>query len=201
MANTKTIEDVDIFGRRNLKGSPFYYTGDRALQNAITMFVTSQKGDYLENPLLGGYLLQLQFKSLNLNVRQLQFELLQALQQRFSGAASFDFVRFSPDAANRRWILDVYFKSLYSQKSQQLTIETTLEIQKIKQESPIIEYTEVEYEGDNLIEFVESKLEELADETLIFHDKLQQWVWGQYVFPNLEATDSEFPTVLGLING
>lgn len=62
MITTSTIKgfyDISLYGKRTSGGAIEEFYNKKAFENSIIMWMTSMRGDYIRNPLRGGYLIPL----------------------------------------------------------------------------------------------------------------------------------------------
>jgi phage baseplate assembly protein W len=97
-----TYQDVDIYGELNPNGELKTYAGKDAIKNALQLWLSSKKGEYLLNPGLGGPLDTFSFKTMNEeSLTILRFQLMSAIDTEFAPAIRLTNVLFNPDFQNR----------------------------------------------------------------------------------------------------
>jgi hypothetical protein len=190
------FEDFDIYGREHDDGSPFYFQDDEALNNALILWITSSKGDFIRNPEEGGILNKYLFKNMTPTmIEQLQFSLSNAILRRFSGMLTLNSININPEKVSRSIKIDLYYTSLATNKPSIATLYID--------EFPTIvyyKYQDVGYVGDNLYNFVVLKKPSMTGRKMTYNIEEESWTWGKFKFINLTTSDSRFSDILAYIN-
>jgi len=199
------FEDLDVYGNELASGEPVYYTGDSAVSNSIIAFVTSKKGDYINNPGVGGVLNYLLFKPMKKNMRKFKSEMLDGLTASFSKIVTFQGLTLEAFPEKRYWLVKIAYTSLLTGKTNLITLytkgvfESNSEIGSGGVEASL-EFINVDYEDENLTTFVDDHLVELKDYKLIYDINEESWVWYKYKLVNLTTESSNFSAILQAIN-
>ena len=69
LTEKKVYHDIDVYGNETQAGQPLEYFDEEAIKNALILYLTSSKGDYIRNPKAGGVLKNLLFKQ-NMSMRK-----------------------------------------------------------------------------------------------------------------------------------
>ena len=190
------FEDFDIYGREKDDGQPYYFHDDEALGNALTLWLTSKRGDFIRDPEEGGILDHYLFKNMtNSSINQIQFMLTNAIYRKFSNSIQLNNLVIAPDRVSRTIEISIYYTSLVSNKQNTVTIYID--------EFPDIvyyKYQDVEYVGETLYNFIVLKKPSMNGRRLTYNIEEESWTWGKYKFVNLTTTDSYFSVILAYIN-
>jgi len=191
------FEDFDIYGREHDDGTPFYFHDDDSLATAITLWLTSKRGDFIRDPEEGGILDKFIFKNMTAgSIEKMQFSLTNAIYRKFSNLLTLNNIDITPDRSSRTIQIDIYYTSLATNKPKLATLYID--------EFPTInyyKYQDVEYTEDSLYNFVVLKKPSLPGRKLTYNIEQESWTWGKYKLVNLETTDSRFSDILAYING
>ncbi len=189
-------QDIDIYSRDNVNGEPITYLGTDAIKNAISLWLSSKRGDYLMEPSAGGPLDVAQFKTMTPeNLQNLQFQLLTALSTEFQPSVNVQSIDFFPDYQNR--MLEI--RIIYSIPGEGVIDSVSL-FTNNNYETVNFEYTSVDYVGDNLYEFFIIKKPDQRQNKLLYDYDLGSWKWGKFKFPNLTPLDTRFEDILIIAN-
>lgn len=192
-----TLVDIDVYGSQNQDGTGKLLYGDDALSNAITFWLTSKKGEFINDPNRGGPLDNIIFKNLNENTGRLESIIRTRINENFSSVINLRQVKVSPDYENRLWIIDIAYTSLLTQETKQLEVLAATD--SAPQPRPSI--VPVPYTGENLLNFILIKQVEQPQEKLLYNEDSDTWDWGVYRLSQFTQTDPQFSTVLQIING
>lgn len=189
-------QDIDIYSRDNVNGEPITYLSTDAIKNAISLWLSSKRGDYLMEPSAGGPLDVAQFKTMTPeNLQNLQFQLLTALSTEFQPSVNVQSIDFFPDYQNR--MLEI--RIIYSIPGEGVIDSVSL-FTNNNYETVNFEYTSVDYVGDNLYEFFIIKKPDQRQNRLLYDYDLGSWKWGKFKFPNLTPLDTRFEDILIIAN-
>jgi len=104
--NTQTIVDYDIEGGLDRRGNLKKLYGKEALNNAIVLWLNSQKGDFYGELNKGGKIIKYLSKGLSDDVKeQLETSIREGLEEDFSVTLIIDYLNLEPDYVKRRWVL------------------------------------------------------------------------------------------------
>lgn len=191
-----TYSDADIFGRELSNGQAVEHIDSEAVKNALTLFLTSKKGDFLMQPELGGPLDRVLFKSLDGNVSSLViFTIKNALTNYFSPAIKIKDIKFEPDYINKIWQITIYYTSSLSSTIEQVEVYTK-DILNISQQVN----QNVLYVGENLKIFCLMQKPSMKSELLTYDDSDEKFHWGKFIFENFTIEDNEYENILAICN-
>jgi hypothetical protein len=186
-----------MWGEQNVDGTAKTFIDDAALSNAISAYLMSRKGDYIQAPNEGGPLDVFTFKNLDDGyIEKLKFSIQSSLHIHFSALIDLKSVIITPDYTNRLSEIKIIYVSKLSSENNSATIY-------IKDTSNVSNFTyiDIPYTEDNLLAFVQIKYVDMKKKKLIFSEKELAWVWGEsFKFINLTTSDSKFSDILALCN-
>lgn len=194
--STNFYHDIDIFGRESRPGVALEYGNQDAIKNALTLFLTSKKGDYLRNPSAGGIIDFSLFKTINeINLQKLGFVLKNAINNFFTPAVELLEVNLIPDYDHRILQYDIIYKDTETLTINNVSIYTNISYQYQK-----FEFTSVEYTEDNLLKFI--MLQKIDDPTkrLLYNSDDGLWYYGKFKLVNLTQSDPYFDQILAAAN-
>ena len=189
--------DIDIFGRELPNGAAIEYTDEEAVKNALTLWLTSKRGDFLRNPSAGGVVDFFVFKSMNnVNKGRLVFSLKNAINNNFFPKIQLTNVDIIPNYADKYWEITVEYIDPFTGKSQTSNIYT-----KDLSKRETFVYEEIDYEDENLENFILLKKPGMPGKLLIYNVEFGCFTWGQYKFTNLTPESSNLERLLSIVNG
>ena len=190
------IHDIDIYGREETSGKPFEILNEEAINNALTLWLTSKAGDFLRNPTVGGILDRILFKNI-------ESESLDKWLFSLKNAVFFEFIP-SID------IIDLSIENEYSQRYLKIKlvyrINLTNQIQSLevftKNLLPIVEQKQqsIPYTGQNLLMFCMIRKPDMKNKLLEYDIKESKWEWGIYEFINFSDSDTYYEQILSICN-
>ena len=191
--------DLDVFGRENPDGTGLLHSGDDALSNALTAWLTTRRGDFVNRPDLGGPLDRLLFKNLGFaDLDLLTFELKNQIRDNFEGVLQLLELSVIPDFENRLWRIEIAYRSSLTGNTNTLEVLTDAS-ETLPQ--PSISLIDVDFEGENLLNFVLLKIPEQPEERLSFDPDTELWNWGIYKLTKFSTNSENFDQIFALING
>jgi phage baseplate assembly protein W len=191
-----TFADSDIFGRELSNGQAVEHIDAEAIKNALTLFLTSKKGDFLMQPEMGGPLDRVLFKSLDGNVSALViFTIKNALINYFSPAIKIIDIQFDPDYTSRIWQITIYYTSNLSTTIEQVEVYTKDILNITQQLTQNILYT-----GESLRMFCLMQKSSMGSELLALDTTDNKWHWGKFLFENFTTEDAFFTDILAICN-
>jgi hypothetical protein len=191
-----TYVDVDLYGRETSAGVGIEYLDEDAVKNALELWLTSKKGDFLYNHGEGGVLDYTLFKNLSdANLRLLTFQIKNAFHNAFFPALEFNQVVFTPDYEARILEIDISYTNPASSISSTITlfVNTTYSYQRFS-------YEDIPYIGENLRNFCMVKSVDMTQYKLLYDMEDQIWKWGMYKFTNFNSSDPFFSDILAICN-
>ncbi len=194
-----SVIDVDIYGREKLDGSPVTYEDDDAISNSLVYFLTSQKGDYISDPDRGGILYYLLYKSMMTDIESLEFLIENEINDNFSHVIDLEQVLVTPLYEEREWEIKINYTSLLTNKNKSLTVYLDSSPNNWT-ETEEVEYMDIDYEGENLFNFILLTQPALPNEKILFNDEFLCWTWGHYKLIKLNDSDDYFSSILALLN-
>ena len=193
---TKFYHDIDIFGRESKPGIALEYSNSEAISNALTLFLTSKKGEYLKNPFDGGVLDYSLFKNFNSGTLQkLAFILKTAINNYFSSLINLQEINLTPDYDNHILQYNIVYENLETLTTNNVTIYTNTSYQYQK-----FEYTNIEYIEQNLLKFIMLQKTGDPSQKLLYNSDDGIWYYGKFKLINLTQEDSFFDQILSVAN-
>lgn len=193
---TTIYHDVDYQGLENPNGTIKEYTEDDALNSALSIWLTSKKGDYIRDPRRGGPLDIALFKNLtNTNIEKLKFSLNNLLSLNFENLLK---VRGISIINNKelRWIeVEISYLSLLSGEPNKVKIYIDDPSQ-----ITIFKYEEIEWTGETLENFVIVKEPFMDGKLIVWSVEEDSYVWGKYKLINLTTSDPRFNSIITIAN-
>lgn len=191
-----TFHDIDIYGELNSNGEVKTYAGEDAVKNALQLWMSSKRGEYLFNPELGGPLDAFTFKVMTEeSLTLLRFELVNAINREFAPAVNVTNVIFRPDFNNR--ILDIVLAYQIQETGEQGEVTVFTNAQYSYRN---FNYEDILEVGENLKSFFTIKKPSMMDKRLLFDNEGSFWKWGKYKLVNLTPMDPCFEDILIIAN-
>lgn len=197
IATELEIVDIDVYGRTDNVGNLILHNQDYAISNCLVFWLTSKAGDYIYFPELGGPLERLKFKLMNLTtVTNLTTFLSNTINEYFGNVLTLQSVIVSPD--NKKRILFVEVQYISKVTNDPNKVNFTIK----KSDTPVTNNTRypVPYVGDNLVNFVLTQIVNYQGQKLTFSDSENNWIWGPFIFTNLNDSMEEFTIIQDIIN-
>lgn len=191
------IVDVDLYGRQDTSGGPTSYQDDEAIRNAMLLWLSSSRGDFLYRPREGGPLTMLLFKPLISNTEAYEFRLRESIQEAFGSYVQVKAVSITPDRVNYVWRITIATLSLLTGGPLNLQVNTPSQRPRLDQPSAT---QNISYVGAQLLTWVQTTKPTYPAERLLYNEQTAQWYWGKYVFTELVETDPFFAEILTTIN-
>ncbi|MDD5651516.1 MAG: hypothetical protein PHF86_14070 [Candidatus Nanoarchaeia archaeon] len=188
--------DIDIFGRESKPGTALEYFNADAIANALTLFLTTKKGDLLRNPNEGGVIDVAMFKTLNDgNIQKIGFQLKNAINNYFAPLIELQAINLIPDYENHLLQYDITFKDLTTFTTNTVTIYTNTSYQYQK-----FNFTEVAYIELNLLRFIQLQKTGDNSQKLLYNSDDGYWYFGKFKLINFTTTDPYFDAILSAAN-
>lgn len=189
--------DIDIYGYENGDGSPVIHYDDAAIKNALTLWVTSKKGEFLYAPRSGGILDPLLFKNMDPNkLQMILFGIKNDIVTAFTPAINLVGLDVKPDYENRLLEISIQYASKTTGQIEEVLIYTK-NIYSITEQ----EFQDVTFTGLNLKTFCLMKKPDMEGKILSYDENNLKWQWGIYTFSNLTEADPYFSEILAICNG
>lgn len=191
-------QDIDIWGAELPNGQAKEYIGSEAVKNALQLWLAVEKGGYLMNPGEGGPIDNIPFKTMSQqNLMSIKFQLMNALTKDFAPALRVTNLILTPDYQNRLLEIDIYYTILETGIPDNVTIFTNSDYAVNN-----FTYEEINYTGDNLIEFFTIKKPSIPNSRLVYDTEGNFWKWNKYKFTsNLPLDVDTFTQILIIANG
>ena len=195
--------DIDGSGAEDSAGNPVTYFDKYAIQQAILKYLSSDAGDYLMLPEMGGITETLLFTNMTPAVgEEIENTLRSALRDNFSDAISNIRVVSNPILETEVWEITISFMDKLND-NQISTLVITMEDTESTQDK-FTKFIDLESTGDNLIEdiiYIKANIAGMTDKILAYNFTEGLFFWGQYRLTNFSSASPNFSEVLALING
>ena len=190
-------QDIDIFGNENYNGTPKEYFDRDALKNALTMWLMTKRGDFIDSPGEGGILDSYTFKNLTReNEEKLKFRIESSLNTYFSEIIELIDITIVPNATLRFTEVTITYNDLLNGEQNQITVYPKEFSKKV-----VIKYEDVFLDGENLFNFVKIKKPSMVGQKIVFSVDEGKWVWGNRLrFLNFSFSDPFFEQIIEYIN-
>jgi hypothetical protein len=189
------LQDIDIYGREINTGAPKEHFEQEAVKNALTLWLTSKKGEFLYQPELGGILTPSIFKLMSdNNLDLLAFKIRNAINNSFFPSIQLTSLDLNPNYEQRMLEISIQYINPVS-----LREEAVLIYLNAPQPEKRWSYEEIAYVGENLRNFVLLKKPENIDKKLLYNSD-GVWVYGKYQLTNLTTEDAYFNEILEICN-
>lgn len=188
--------DIDIFGREKADGSALEFFDEEAIKNAVKLWLTSKKGEFLYQPEEGGVLERALFKNMEGDSMTLfLFTLKNAMINNFAPSITPLSIELVPNYETRLLEIEITYRNNTTDSIQTLNI-LTKDVPKITEQL----YQDVLYTGENLKMYCLMKKPDMDGHLLVYDPSNSVWRWGLYNFVNLVETDAFFNEILSICN-
>jgi hypothetical protein len=188
--------DLDIYGRNNTDGTAMEYFDEDAVKTALTLWLTSKKGEFILNPDAGGVLDSATFKNLEGKaIKTLLFRLKNALLLEFVPTIQLVNMIVTPDYEQRVWQVEIQYRNLLTNQIASVYFYSK-DLVNIEEQSE----EDIEYVGENLRMFCLVKKPDMEGELLVYNDNDLVWKWGLYRFINFSISDPYYNEILAIAN-
>ena len=191
----ETIVDIDVYGRLGVQNTLTEHQNDKAISNAMVLYLTSNSGDFLLAPEKGGILKRILFKITNEQLlNEKTKEIVEALELEFGAVAKNIECELTHDGYTKLTEVNVFWESSLSGEENQVQFfsKNSLEAEVRRIYIPFI--------GDNLLAFCILKKDEQTG-IRISKDSIENiYVWGQYAFSNFTELDSNYNDIILICN-
>ena len=191
------FHDIDPFGEETNEGEAREYLDSQAIKTALTLWLTSKRGDYIENLSEGGMIKRFLFKNLTgENEEKLKFRLQTAFETYFSEYAELVRVNIIPNYVQRFTEIHIKYRDKLTNEVDTLSIYPKIENQK-----QLVSYEIVEFVGENLFSYAKAKKPDLLNKKLIYNVEENAWIWGNSLkLINFNFEDPYFEQILSYVN-
>lgn len=198
-----SLADIDVYGRTTTDGTPKIQQGDNAISNALILYLTSRKGDFVNQPTFGGPLEFMLFKNLIRNTEDIETKIANEINTIFGNLITLQEVSVEPDFLGRQWLVDIVYKGnatgdLSKVQYYANSAQSQFNAPKVFTSN---RYVDIHYSGENLYNFVLLKKEEIPGERLVKNSEDNLYYCGFYRFSNLLITDPYFSRIEYVLNG
>ncbi len=191
-----TLHDIDIWGRNDENGNALEYFDQAAIKNALTFWLVSKKGEYINNPVEGGVLDFTLFKNMNEeNLETIHFKIKNALINRFTPTLEITKIELAPNYEKRYLKINIDYINPIDLQQESISLYANVFDKETR-----LEYQEIEYTGNNLLNFVIIKKADNVEKKLVFDVQLNCWVYGDFKFVNFNTEDPYFEEILRICN-
>lgn len=178
--------DLDIYGRDNLDGTAMQYIDSKAVGNALQMYLSSKKGDFLYAPSSGGILDSQTFRVMTLeSLTMLQFNIRNALTNYFSPAIQIISINLEAMYDERALKITIIYSS--GANVEKATVYTNAEFS-----NPHYEYVDVDYVGENLLKLCQIKKADMQGKYMELETNTDIWTWGNLRFVNFDFNEDPY---------
>jgi hypothetical protein len=193
---TNFYHDIDIFGREKREGIALDCLNADAIKNALILFLTTKKGDYIRNPGAGGIVDFAFFKTpTEANIQKIGFILKNAINNYFVPAIELQEINVIPDYDNKILEISIVYKDLTTLVINNVSLYTNTSYAYQK-----FEYEEVSYTGANLLRFIILQKTGDPSKKLIYNSDDGVWYYGKFKLINLTQSDPYFDQILQAAN-
>lgn len=190
-----TYVDADIYGRHDAAGNLVEHrTDDLCVSNALVAWLTSDVGDYIYSPDIGGLLWKSLYKVMTpVKIKALKDTISETIAANFSDVLTVTAVNITQDnQSGRTYNIEILYKSLLSNQNIMVAFDTK------PRPEPIQTYLDVAYTGENAYTFTDLQLPFQKGLILQKNPDDGLYYWGKYRFTNLQPTDPKFKSILDL---
>ena len=189
--------DLDLYGTQNPDGSAVEYIGSAAVKQAVYLWMTSKRGEFVRNPSAGGLFDSVLFKPMTrTNIETLEFTIKNNFTNYFTPAVTLQALQVIPDYVTRTTQINISYYDTVNYAVETVTIYTNSDYA-----TKNYEYETITYIEQNLYNFCMLMKTDMPNDKLIFNNDTNQWNYGKYIFINLEITDPYFDAILQICNG
>jgi len=189
--------DISLYGEENPDGSAKELFDDDCIGNALVLWLTSRRGDFILSPTTGGILEDMVFKNMsNLNIELLVFKLQTEILLTYSDILSLSGIQVIPNYTERFLEIKISYQIISTKKDKTATIyiDTAIKPEKFV-------YEDVLYTGQNLESFVLVTKSTMKGKVLQWNFDENSFVWGRFRLINLTDSDPYFSRILQTCNG
>lgn len=199
MSTPEIYHDIDPFGTEFSDGNPKEYLDAEALKIALSMWLMSKKGDYLESLEEGGILTGALFKlPTGENEENLRFKIQVAFNTYFPTTVKLLGITISPNYSQKCLEIDIRYRDLLTGEIDNLSIYPKQDFSKSKK---LVSYEPITLKGENLFTFVKIQKPEMLGQKLSFNTNESSWIWGNSLkFINFDFSDPYFEQILAYAN-
>jgi hypothetical protein len=190
------FQDIDITGKEKRQGIALEYFDADAIKNALYLFVTSKRGDFLRNPYAGGLIDFQTFKTMSeVNIQKASFAMRNAINNNFAPSVEIQSINMVPDYTNHILEYQIIYRDTITLNINSVSVytDTTFEHQKFQ-------YTDIAYTGENLYKFIILQKTNDLSKRLIYDADDGHWFYGKFKFINFSQSDPLFDSILALAN-
>ena len=192
----RDIFDFDLLGGTTDDGQPIIYSEKDAITNALELWLSSSKGEYLKNPAEGGIVDTAIFKVMrHSSLEMIAFKIQNSFTLFWGGILELNKINVSPNYQDR--YLEITLETTIIESEEDIAV--TVFVGDVKQKLNF-SYVDVEYVDANLFEFCKIKKLEQPNDRLVLNPDIESWVFGKYKFVNLTDLDPYFEDILLLLN-
>jgi hypothetical protein len=193
----QVYQDIDLFGDENYNGTPKEYYDKDAVKNSLTMWMMAKRGDFLDAPSEGGILDSATFKNMTYeNQEKLKFRVENSLRLYFSGIIELMGITITPFPTERYTEVSVVYRDILTGEKTAVNIYPKDFTKRV-----IKQYENVNFEGENLYNFVKLKKPDMLGLKVVYNSEESCWIWGnRFKFSNFDFSDPYFEQIIEYIN-
>lgn len=174
------IQDIDIYGGETSKGIPIEIFDEDALKNALILWLTSNRGEFLKKPEMGGILKILQFKKLSHSILQrVRFTIKNAITNYFQPSIKLIAINIYPINERRYLEIEIIYQGLFTGREEKIAFYTDGE-RKVED----FKYQEIFHTGETLRNFIFVLKPTYPNTKLLYNYTEDCWMWGKFKFIN-----------------
>ena len=189
--------DLNVFGNENPNGEPVTHFDDEAISNALSMWLSTKRGEVVNQPNEGGALDSLIFKNLNSNPLPIQTRLRRDIERAFGGVLRVNSIQVQPDFDTKTWKIALVITSFLTGNKKEIEIN----IATVTSFQPRPKFVDLPLIGENLLNYITVEQISQPNEKLLFNEVEQSFVWGKFKLVNFTQSDTKFTEILALLNG
>lgn len=196
MGNTGFYHDIDIYGKQSAPGVATEYFDADAVNNALILFLSSSRGDFLRNPGAGGVINWSVFKNLNeTNINKLAFIIKNAINTYFTPAIELKSINLNPDYEHRFLEISITYEDKTTLIVNQVSVYTDTSYS-----YQLFTYEDITLTEQKLLAFIIMQKTDLTNTKLLYNSEDGIWYFGKFKLVNFTTSDSYFDAILAAAN-
>jgi phage baseplate assembly protein W len=177
MAN---IQDINLYGDEDSRGNPIEVYDEEALKTALTLWLTSNKGEFIKKPDLGGVIKLLLFKNLSESIiERVRFAIKNAITNYFEPKIILKAINIIPRYEQRYFEVEIKYVGVFNNQIETVSFFTRGQVDQSE-----FRYIDVPETEETLRNFVLVIKPQMQGKRLYFSHNENCWIWGKYKFIN-----------------